>query len=62
MLIVDQPELLDENNEHKEEPKDTVTKITEDMVKVSDKAKGFSAEIIVITDVLISGDSLLIRK
>ena len=62
MLIVDLPELFDEDNEHEEEPKDTVTKITEDMVKVSDKAKGFSAEIIVITDVLVSGDSLLIRK
>ena len=62
MLIVGLPELLDENNEHEEETKDTVAKITEDMVKVSDKAKGFSAEIIVITDVLIASDSLLIRK
>ena len=53
---------LQEDNAHEENAKDTIAKITEDMVEISDVAERLSAEVIVITKILVACLGLLLRK
>ena len=53
---------LQEDNAHEENAKDTIAKITEDVVEISDVAERLSAEVIVITKILVACLGLLLRK
>ena len=54
--------LLEQHYQHEEEAKDTVAKVAKHMIEVSDKTQRFPAEIIVVTNVLVTSDTLFIGE
>ena len=55
-------QFLEKDDAHEEKSKDTIAKVTEDMVEVSDMAQRLSAEIIVVANILVASESLFSRK
>ena len=51
--------LFDQDDSHEEEAEGTISEVAEDMVKVSDQSKRFSAKVVVVANVLIARESLL---
>ena len=48
------------NNQHEDEAEDTVTKVAENVIEITQPSKASSTELIVVADILVSGYFLLV--
>ena len=55
-------QLFDQDYPHEEETECTVSQVAEHMIEVPHQAQGLPAEIIVVADVLVPGDTLLVGE
>ena len=51
--------LSNPNNQHEENAEETIAKVAENVIEVTQRSQASSAEIIVVADIVVSGHDLL---